>query len=536
MNKSNMNKNLLLHSGRIYTQNPRSPFYQALIIANGRIAWLGNNDDLYAVPSDQYEIIDLEGKTVLPAFCDAHMHFAFWAFSMIRLDLDGCSSYRAVLHKVRTHAKILERGEWLIARGWQPLQWRENIIPHKKDLDKILPDIPAVLFSKDEHQAWVNSKLLQLAGIEKSTPDLRGGEIVRDESGEPTGILKANAVNPIYKIMPIPNKPKAMAAIENAQKIAHSLGITAAASFDSINGFSTLQEYRQRRNLKLRISQYIPVAELDELLKLGIRSGFGDDLLKIQGVKLFADGALGSQTALMYKPYRGSRSNFGIAQTDKATLNYLVKKSLRGNLNVAVHAIGDKANSNALEAIIDSTGKKAARFRNRIEHCQILRKKDIGLFKKAGIIASVQPCHLISDIDLMKKYWGERSRYAYVFKSLHKSGAHLAFGSDAPIEKPDPIWNIFCAVTRQRPGDKDTFYPQERLRVADAVRAHTWGGAYALGAESKFGSITIGNYADIVILDRDLHVICPEDIPGIKVVATIFEGEFVYGKDSFDFW
>jgi predicted amidohydrolase YtcJ len=529
-------KNTLLHSGRIYTQNPSAPFYQAMVIADGKIAWLGNNSDLYAIPSDKYDILDLSGKTVLPSFCDAHMHFAFWAFSLIRLDLDGCGSYQEVLRRIKAYAKSLKRGEWLVGKGWQPIQWEKQVEPHKKDLDKIFPNNPVALLSKDEHAVWVNSKTLMLAGIYNSSADPVGGKIARDAGGEPTGILLANAAELVYKIMPPPGGSKGQKAIASAQIQAHSLGITSVGSFDSIEGFAAVQKYNQEHGLKLRVSQYIRAQQLDELLSLGIRTGFGDDRLRIIGAKLYADGALGSQSALMYKPYEGSKTDCGIAQTDKDELRALIKKCIKGGLNVAVHAIGDKANSNALEAIIESSPKRARGFRHRIEHCQLLRKKDVPLFAEHGIIASVQPCHILSDIDLIEKYWGKRGRYAYAFNSLRKSGAALAFGSDAPIEKPDPIWNIYCAVTRREPGALKPFYPVESIPVAAAIRAHTWGGAYALGAEDKFGSITIGNYADIVILDKDLHIVDPMDIAAVKIVATLFEGEFVYGKDSFDSW
>lgn len=527
---------MLLHSGRIYTQNPITPFYQAMIIADGKIAWLGNNHDLYAIPSDKYDIFDLGGRTVLPSFCDAHMHLAFWAFSLIRLDLDGCRSYREVLAKIRAMAANLKRGEWLVGKGWQPIQWKKPVQPGKQDLDKIIRNHPVALLSKDEHAVWVNSKTLKILGIDRNSADPAGGRIDRDPGGEPTGILLANAAELVYKIMPPPQGAKATRAIKAAQDKAHSLGITAVGSFDSIEGFAAVQKFYQEHGFKLRISQVIRMQNLDEILSLGIRTGFGDDRLRILCAKLYADGALGSQSAFMFKSYQGSKTDCGIAQTDKAELKKLIKKSIKGGLSVAVHAIGDRANSETLQAIIESSPKRARGLRHRIEHCQLLRKQDIPLFGKHGIIASVQPCHLISDIDLMQKYWGKRSRYAYAFKSLLKSGANLAFGSDAPIEKPNPIWNIYCAVTRHRPSDKRPFYPVERITVAEAVRAHTWGGAYSLGAENKFGSITIGNYADIVILDKDIHVVDPMDIAAVKVVATLFEGEIVYGKDSFDSW
>jgi len=247
-------KNILLHSGRIYTQNPTTPFYQAMVIADGKIAWLGNDNDLYAIPTNKYDILDLQGKTVLPSFCDAHMHFTFWAFSLIRLDLDGCRSYREVLRKIKDYAKTLKRGEWLVGRGWQPIQWKKQIQPHKKDLDKIIPNNPVALLSKDEHAVWVNSKTLKLAGIDKNSADPAGGKIDKDAKGEPTGILLANAAEIVYRILPPPGGSKARKAIAAAQTKAHSLGITAVGSFDSIDGFAAVQKYNQEHGLKLRVS------------------------------------------------------------------------------------------------------------------------------------------------------------------------------------------------------------------------------------------------------------------------------------------
>jgi len=234
-------------------------------------------------------------------------------------------------------------------------------------------------------------------------------------------------------------------------------------------------------------------------------------------------------------PYQGS-SNYGIAQMTAGELAGEVKRCAKAGFNAAIHAIGDKANYNALEAIGNAPGKSRSNYRHRIEHCQILRKSDIAKFVEYGLIGSVQPCHIFQDIELIHKYWGKRGRYAYAFKSLQKAGCPLSFGSDAPIEKPGPIWNIFCAVTRQPVNHSHSFYPIEKISVSDAIKAHTYNGVYALGWERQIGSITIGKYADIVIMNKDIHIVSPEDIPRVKVSATIFDGEFVYGRENFAKW
>lgn len=528
-------KNLLLHSGRIYTQDPEYPFFQAMAIADGRIQWLGNNDDLYAIPSDRYEIIDLAGQTVLPGFCDAHMHFGYWAATLDQINVHGCKSYRQVLNKLKQAAQNLKRGEWLTGTGWQHDQWKEGVWPHRDDLDKIAPANPAAISSHDEHCMWLNSAALKKIKIDENTADPEGGEISRDKNGRLTGILKEKATGMAYRSIPHPKGKKAHDLLERAQRKCHQLGITALSSFDSVEGFHALQEYHRKTGFKLRIAYYLPSRFLDEAVTLGLVSGLGDDRLKIMGVKFFADGALGSQTALMFKPYDGS-DNCGIAQMTVEELSEGVRRADRAGLYAAIHAIGDRANYNAYSAIKNAVGRGRKNHRHRIEHCQVLRRAEIAKFAEIGVIGSVQPCHILQDIDLIHKYWGKRGRYAYAFKSMQNAGITLAFGSDAPIEQPGPLWNIYCAVTRSRPADGQPFYPAEKIGVEEAVRAHTANGAYALGWEKQFGSITVGKYADIVIINRDIHIVSPDDIPKVEVTATIFNGEFVYGREKFTEW
>ncbi len=529
-------KNYLFHNARIYTQDKSHPFYQAMAVMNGRIVWLGMEDDLYHLPSEKFEIIDLLGKTVLPSFCDAHMHFVFWALSLARVDLRGCKTYQEALNRLEKRAKELKKNEWLVGQGWHKDSWKKSVWPHKKDLDKIAPHNPAAVFSYDEHSLWANSLALKKAGIDSKTENPQGGEIVRDDSGEATGILKETAMGLVHDIVPGKSEKTAMKLIAEAQQKLHTLGITSLGGFDSIDGFGLMQKYHLERGLKVRIGQNIQARHLEHVAELNLRTGLGDDRLWINGIKFFADGALGSQTAWMHKPYNGSKRNTGIQVFREDELLQKYRQCVRSGLNIVTHAIGDKANTVVLENIIRATGRRKKSFRHRIEHCQLLRKSDIPRFAKNSIIASVQPCQIIPDIPLIPKYWGQRGRYAYAFRSLLESGAMLAFGSDAPILPPDPLWNIYCAVNRRKNSRSKAFYSSESLNVEQAVYAHTFGGAYAMGAEDRFGSITIGKYADIVILEKDIHTIDPGSIPGIKIVATLMEGEFLYGRENFEEW
>jgi len=536
MPESETKRNILFHSGHIYTQDPGQPYCQAMVIANGRVQWLGNNDDLFAVPADSYAIADLGGRMVLPGFCDAHMHYVFWAQSRSCVNLDGCRSYREVLNKIGTYAAKLAKGEWLVGQGWQKDQWSRPIWPNRSDLDRVTGNRPAAIFSRDEHLLWVNSVALERGRITADTADPAGGEIARDSSGQPTGILKEKAASLIWRIVPNPSERRTLNALAQAEEECHALGITALSSFDTLDNFSLLQTYHQRRGCRLRIAYYVPAENSADLLRLKLKSGFGDERLWIQGVKIFADGALGSQTAYMFKPYKNHKSYRGISRMPAREMTELIGRCCRGSLNVAVHAIGDRANYQVIRALLKAVGKRAGRFRHRIEHCQVLRKEDLRAFGRYGIIASVQPCHLLSDLDLVAKYWGRRGRYAYAFRSILDGGGKLAFGSDAPIEPPAPLYNIYAAVSRKRLGDGRIFYPAEKVSVAAAIHAHTWGGAWAQEAEPRWGSIKVGNYADIVILENDLHKIRADEIPNVKIVATLFEGEIVYGKRLQDDW
>jgi predicted amidohydrolase YtcJ len=524
---------LLFHSGRIRTLDPAHPTAQAIVIDGSQITWTGLNKDILGVPVDEYKLINLCGMTVLPSFGDAHVHFAFFAQSLSNVDLDGCASYREALQRVRKYASGMSKGAWIVGKGWSKDRWDDGGTPHKDDLDRIAPDNPAAILSKDEHLLWTNSLGLKMAGIDATTPDPAGGKIDRDDRDEPTGVLLENAVFYVYRISSRPSKRDAFRMIGKAISHCHSLGVTSLGNFDDIDNFGLLQEYHHKKGLKLRIRQYIPVHFLDEMLALKLRTGFGGPHLSVAGTKIFADGALGSQTALMFEPYRGSRNNCGMETTSEKEMKRLIRAASSNGIACAVHAIGDRANHQTLNAF-ESIGKKYRRLRHRIEHVQIIRPDDLLRLARLNIIASVQPSHCSSDIDLMKKHWGRRAKNAYPFRDFIDSGARLAFGSDAPIEKLNPFIGLQSAVTRRSFDGKLSHQLGQRLSRVEAVAGFTSGVAYALGDENLCGTITPGRSADIVILKQDPFGVKADQLKDIDVLATFFEGKCVYGREFID--
>ncbi len=524
-------RKLLLHSGIIRTLDPAHPVAQAMVIDRERIAWVGDNEDIISIPADEYDLLNLSGKTVLPSFADAHVHLAFLARTLSSLDLFSCRSYDEALGCIRKFASTLSRGEWLLGKGWSIDRWAEPRLPHKRDLDRIVPDNPAALYSKDQHLVWTNSLGLKTAGIDEETPDPDGGRIYRDEDKSPTGILAENAAAGFYQnIDPAPRK-KSFDQIDRAVAECHRNGVTAVGSFDDIDGFELLQEYNSTRGLRVRVRQYVPVRFLDHLLQLRLKSGFGDRYLKIAGVKLYADGALGSRTALMFEPYSGTRDRIGIEVSTEAEMTERIRAAASNGLACAVHAIGDRANHQALNAF-EKLPRKLRHLRHRIEHVQITKPDDIRRFSELGVIASVQPSHCSADIDMARKHWGKRSRNAYNFRKLIDSGAMLAFGSDAPIEPVDPLRGIYSATTRRSLDGRKLFHPEQRITIGEAIAGFTTGAAYALADEDLYGIIAPGKYADIVIVGRDPFETRKEDLRNAEIEATFFEGECVYGWNN----
>jgi predicted amidohydrolase YtcJ len=531
---------LLLFNATIYTMDDQNPQAEAVALRDGRIVAVGRADEVREAAGPRAESIDLEGRAVVPGFIDAHVHLLDYALTLERVNLEGVDSLAQAVALVRQRIVSAEPGAWIRGRGWDHNLWGGSF-PHKEDLDGIAPRNPVALTRKDGHLVWCNSLALQAAGIGPQTPDPPGGRIQRGADGEPTGILMETARELVYAAIPAPPAQQRLEALRRAFPIAHSLGLTGAHEMGYLEGGEPLSDYQEllaRGELGLRVCATIPRKQVNEALALGLHTGFGDEWLRIGGVKIFMDGTLGSQTADMLADFEGQPGNRGVVVTSAAEIREFVRRASGAGLACTVHCIGDAAVRKALDAIafchpqsFDYAQDRSA-IRHRIEHAQLVHPDDIPRFARLGVIASMQPIHATSDLEIADRYWGARCRAAYAWRSLLDADARLCFGSDCPIETLSPLAGIHAAVTRQRADGtpEDGWYPEQRLTVAEAVQAYTLGAAYASGEESSKGSITVGKLADLVVLSRDIFAIPPQEILETEVVATVLHGKVVYWR------
>jgi len=530
-----MTKSLILTNGRIHTMNPQQALASAVAIRDGRILAVGG-DELLALRGDGVEWIDLGGRGVTPGLVDAHVHFHGFALHLQNVDLDGLPTREAILERLRSFAaRQPQSSGWLRGRGWRVAAWPNHAFPTAAELDSVVPDRPALLSDKSGHAAWANSLALRLAGITAATTDPQGGQIQRDADGRPTGILFEEAIDLIAARIPRPATAELAEAMRAAQTYCWSAGLTGLHDFDGRDCFVALQSLRETGELGLRVVKNVPVYRLHHALGVGLRSGFGDDWLRIGGVKIFADGALGSKTAAMIAPYEGEPDNLGIVVTDKEEMLERAREAAAGGLSLTVHAIGDRANHDVLDVYEqlrrDEGDRPGSRLRHRIEHVQVLHPDDVNRLAQLNVIASMQPSHATSDMDMADRYWGERARLSYAWRTMWDSGALVVFGSDAPVERIDPLPGLHAAVTRRRadgrPGP-DGWYPEQRLALWQAVYAFTGAAARTSGQEGSQGSIAPGKLADLTIFDRDLFAVPAEELLETQIAATIVDGVFRY--------
>ncbi|KAF0197605.1 MAG: hypothetical protein FD169_207 [Bacillota bacterium] len=517
---------LRLTNGKIFTGNPTAPWAEELLILNGRIAWVGDGE---APSLPGVETLDLGGRLALPGLVDAHVHFLWYALGLDSVRMVGVESLDQALALVAERIRNSGPGEWIVGDSYNHNVWGMEREPNRYDLDRVAPDHPVFISSKCGHTAWVNSKALALAGVTAVTPNPEGSRIDRDSQGEPTGLLRESAQGLVGSVIPDPDPAKACMMLKRAIGIAHSMGLTGIHNCEGRDSLRHFGKLAREGELNFRVVHHVPADSLDEAITLGLTSGVGGEWVRIGGVKLFIDGALGSQTALMFEPHEGSE-NLGIQTMAEDELKELVLKAAQGGISSAIHAIGDRANNMVLNMYETALKDGDPILRHRIEHVQLLTEHDVARLGSSNIIASVQPTHVLGDIDLVHKYWGQRGRYAYPFKSLLKTGAVLVFGSDCPVESMDPILGIHAAVNRQRPSGypEEGFYPEERLTVAEAVRAYTFGPAYASYQEDTCGTLECGRLGDLVVLEQDIFTIPPQEIHTVKVRVTVVGGKVVY--------
>lgn len=493
------------------------------------------------------EWVDLDGRCVTPGLVDAHVHFHGFALSRQRVNLAGAASLDEALSRIaayvqqRSDTALSGADQWLEGRGWAQDEWLDAAFPTARHLDAIASHLPVCLRHKSGHAAWVNSRALRLAGIDEHTPDPPGGQIQRDHEGQPTGILFEDAMDLVTRHIPEITLPQLVEAMRQAQQFCWQAGLTGIHDFDGRTCFQALQILRQHDELGLRFVKNIPVYRLEHAVGVGLRSGFGGEWLRIGGVKLFADGALGPRTAAMIAPYENEPDNTGIVVTDKEEMMAHASRASAHGLSVTIHAIGDRANHDVLDVYEAVRAEEQERrgkgeegglatLRHRIEHVQVLHPNDLYRLAQLNVIASMQPTHATSDMEMADKYWGPtRARYSYAWRTMLDTGATLVFGSDAPVERIEPLLGIHAAVTRRRadgtPGP-DGWFPEQKLTMPETIHAFTMGAAITSGQETTQGSITPGKLADLTIFGRDIFTIPPDELLDVTIAGTIIGGEF----------
>jgi len=533
-----MHADTVLYNGNLHTLDSHLPRARAIAISGPEILAVGSDEGMRSLLKPSGTHIDLKGRTVLPGFIDSHVHFVLFSLNLQRVNLSGITSKAEALARVKARAQATPPGEWILGSGWDYNLWAETALPTRGDLDTVAPDHPVGLDSKDVHSFWLNSHALQRAGISASTPDPTGGEIVRDPvTGLPTGILREKAAELFYRAKVAPSHSSTQSAIREGLQYAHRAGVTGFHDCEDEQAFIAFQQLAEAGELTCRVHMHLAADNLEAAIRLGLRTGFGHDRLRIGGLKVFVDGALGSRSAYMLEPYTGDPHNRGIVVTGRASLEELIGRASRAGISAVIHAIGDAANRQALDVLEAVRGQEPdRRLRHRIEHVQLLNHADVPRLAQLDIIASMQPQHATADIDMVEAYWsGQRISGAYAWRKLLNAGTKLALGSDCPVETMSPLSGIHAAVTRRRangyPGPQG-WRAEECLTVEEAVYAFTMGGAYASGEEERKGSLTPGKLADLVVLSRDIFNIPPMEIADTRVEATLFDGQVVYGAGA----
>src|SRR5215213_6089131 len=521
--------------GRVWTGDSAKPWAQAVAISGETIAAVGDSAVLEELVSTETRVIANGKAMVVPGFMDAHVHLLSSGFQIARVSLREASSPTDFTRRLKEHVAKVAPGEWITGGDWDHERWPGAKLPDRSWIDSVTPNNPVFVDRLDGHMSLANSVALKLAHVDRSTKDVAGGAIVRRPDGEPTGVLKDAAQNLVYGVQPTPSPQQSDAAIERAVRWAASKGVTAVADV-SVPWFevAALKRARARGTLKTRVAVFVPLQDWHRMADTVRANGVGDDWLRVAGVKGYVDGSLGSTTALFYEPYNDAPQTSGLLVTPEDSLRSWIGSADSAGLQVAVHAIGQRANGLLLDiydSVAQAHGARDRRF--RIEHAQHLRRQDIGRIARLGVIASMQPYHAIDDGRWAEKRIGpERIKTTYPFRSLLDARAHLAFGSDWTVAPLDPLLGIYAALTRRTLDGKNPggWIPEQKITVEEALRAYTAGNAFGVFAEKNRGKLVPGYLADLVILDQDITKLRPEAIERAKVLKTVVGGKVVYSQ------
>lgn len=521
-----MYQNVLLHNCRIYPTAHSARPVGSLLIGDGRVRWIGEASGAEEPPADLR--IDLGGRTVLPGLIDAHLHLEQFARQLQLIDCE-LPSKQACLKAVASAAERAEPGQWVLGHGWNQNRWEGY--PTAAELDAAAPHHPTYLTAKSLHAAWANSVALRMAGVDRKTPDPPGGTIQRQANGDPTGILFEHAMRLVSQHIPTPEGDQLADMLDQAQERLISMGLTGVHDFDGPRCLAALQILRDRGRLRLRVVKNVPAEALQATAAAGLRSGFGDAWIRLGSVKAFADGALGPRTAAMLAPYQDEPDNQGILLLDGEAVSELGVQAAHAGFGLTLHAIGDRANHEVLNGLAtlrqyeQSHGLPARR--HRIEHLQLLHPDDLRRPADLAVIASMQPIHATSDRRMADDGWGARVRHAYAWRTQLSAGARLAFGSDAPVENPNPFLGLHAAIERRSDPADDPWIPHERLALPEALEAYTAGAAYAGGTEHEQGQLAPGFLADLIVLDRDPFQLEPPQLTELSPSGVMVGGMWV---------
>ncbi len=534
---------MLFLNGNIYTMDAAQPRAEALAIdtISGRILAVGDNDEVRRVGDRYAELVDLRGKTLLPGFIDAHIHLIYAAYRSYYINAGACSSEDEVANLVRQQASQTPIGQWIQGGQWDKNAWPDQQFPTKASLDDAAPEHPVALSSKDGHLLWVNSLALQRAGITKETSEPSNGAILRDSRGDPTGILQEEgATSLVYDIIGKRDSELTRHLVQAKLKELQQSGLTTIHDIEESDALNLFQQLREEGALGMRVHMILPRKMLPELRELGMRAGFGDDMLHLGGIKIFADGTLGSQTAAMLDGFEGNPDNHGILVLPEQEMKETVSAAAELGMSIAIHAIGDRAAHVALNSfeqaqrhLDEMQTAKAPRLRYRLEHVQLITPEDLERMRRLGVVASVQPYHAVADRDIAERYWGKRHRHAYAYRTMQQMGIPLALGSDAPVETFDPLHILYAATTRNDPAtaqQRPPWLPDQALPVAQAIWDYTMGAAYAGAEEDSKGSLTVGKLGDAIVLREDILSVPQEKMNENGVQATILGGKVVFGE------
>jgi len=531
---------MFLTNAKVYSFNTEHVVADSVGITNGKISKVGKADDVLASRNRLEPIVDLRQSLLFPGFTDSHIHLLAYGQYLQRVDLSGCTKQECLI-RVSKNISQTQPGEWIIGHGWDHNLW-ESGFGSIIDLDQISSQHPIYLTHKSLHCAWANSTALQNAGITNEMPDPPGGVIGRGEKDIPKGILLENAMQLVESAIPEPDSHQMRSALHTAQHSLNKFGITSVHDFDRWLALTEFKKIVQDQNSTLRMTKGIPRIRIDEAIADNLSSGDGDEWIKIGWLKLFSDGALGSQTAAMLAPYSGS-NNLGMLLLEKEEIVEFGTKVLPKGIALAIHAIGDRANKTVLssfELLSNLELLQIPLLPSRIEHVQIISNEDLPKFKPFNIVASMQPIHAVSDSEMAQAYWGERCQNAYAWRSLLDQDAKIIFGSDAPVESPNPFYGIAASISRQilsshkSPYDKGGWITQQCINLKDSLVAYCQTPSQIGGFDHSTGAIAAGKFADLVVLPANFMNFSPAEIYQTKPIATMVDGKWVYKNDKID--